>query len=62
MIFSSSFVRLMIITIGVIAAYVVVVSEKENKLKNLVIVVVISLLLAVFGADFFVFLLNSLKP
>lgn len=62
MIFSPLLTRLVIITIGAIAAYVVVASEREDKLKNLVIVLVISLLLVVFGADFFAFLLDSLKP
>lgn len=62
MIISPSFVRLLVMTIGAIAVYVVVVSEKGDKLKNLVIVVVISLLLAVFGADFFALVLNSFKP
>ena len=62
MIISPSLARLAVIAAGSICAYCVMVdvSNQKEKLKNLTIIIVATILLFLFGADLLALLLNSL--
>lgn len=62
MIISPSLARLTVVTAGSICAYCAMVdmTNKKDKLKNLVIIIIATILLFLFGADLLALLLNSL--
>ena len=62
MVISPYLVRLAVLAAGACGYYVVVVStpEPKERLRNLVIVVIFTILMCFFGADLLALLLNSL--
>ena len=62
MIISPSLARLAVVAAGSICAYCVMVdmTNQKDKLKNLAIIIMATILLFLFGADLLALLLNSL--
>lgn len=62
MIISPSLARLAVVAAGSICAYCVMVdmTNQKDKLKNLTIIIIATILLFLFGADLLALLLNSL--
>ena len=63
MMISPSLARLAVVTAGSICAYCVMVdmTNQKDKLKNLTIIIIATILLFLFGADLLALLLNSLR-
>ena len=62
MIISPSLARLAVVAAGSICAYCAMVdmTNQKDKLKNLTIIIIVTILLFLFGADLLALLLNSL--
>lgn len=63
MMISPSLARLAVVAAGSICAYCVMVdmTNQKDKLKNLTIIIIATILLFLFGADLLALLLNSLR-
>lgn len=63
MIISPNLVRLIIIAVAVVGSYSVLASvEQKHWLKVFGIVITVTTLLVIFGADFLALLINNVRP